>query len=154
MTRPNPDYMQELMERVTSSPFPKHMDMRLTAIDLDTAQVTLDINGSHLQPFGNVHGGVFAALIDTATFWAAFMRLPEDAGMVNVDLKLNYLKPASTGHLRAEGRTLRPGRTISYAEAGVFDASGDLVSHGTSTLLILPGKGLRLKSEKFLEKSG
>ena len=36
-------------------------------------------------------------LIDTATFWAAFMRLPEDAGLVNVDLKLNYLKSVVDG---------------------------------------------------------
>jgi len=27
-----------------------------------------------------------ATLIDTATFWSAFMRIPEDAGLVNQDL--------------------------------------------------------------------
>ena len=91
-----------------------------------------------------------ATLIDTATFWAAFLRLPEDAGLVNVDLKLNYLKAATRGHLRAEGRCLRAGRQISYAEARVFDEAGDMVAHGTSTLMALPGKGLKLGVTKFL----
>ncbi|MFW6082212.1 MAG: PaaI family thioesterase, partial [Desulfosalsimonas sp.] len=105
-----------------------------------------------LQPYGIVHGGVLATLIDTATFWAAFMRLDKDAGLVNVDLKLNYLKPVQSGQLKASGRTLRPGKTISYAEASVFDQAGDLAAHGTSTLMVLPGKGLPLNIPKFIEK--
>ena len=90
------------------------------------------------------------ALIDTATFWAGFMRLPEDAGLVNVDLKLNYLKAVTQGRLRAEGRCLRAGRQISYAEATVLDEGGELVAHGTSTLMALPGKGLKISVPKFL----
>ena len=81
-----------------------------------------------------LNGGVLASLIDTATFWAVFLRLPEDDGLVNVDLKLNYLKPVRDGHLRAEGRCLRAGRQVSYAEASVFDDGDELVAHGTSTL--------------------
>ena len=104
----------------------------------------------HLQPYGIVHGGVLATLIDTATFWAAFMRVPEDAGLVNVDLKLNYLKPVETGRLRAEGFAMRSGKSISYAESRVQDVHGELVAHGTSTLMTLPGKGLRLGIRKFL----
>ncbi|HEY5780770.1 MAG TPA: PaaI family thioesterase, partial [Lysobacter sp.] len=75
---------------------------------------------------------------------------PEDAGLVNVDLKLNYLKAVTGGHLRAEGRCLRAGRQISYTEASVLDESGELVAHGTSTLMALPGKGLKLGIAKFL----
>ena len=107
----------------------------------------------HLQPFGIVHGGVLATLIDTATFWAVFMRLPEDAGLVNIDLKLNYLEPVLKGRLTAQGRTIRFGKSISYAEARVLDADGRLVAHGTSTLMTLPGKGLKLTANKFVDES-
>jgi uncharacterized protein (TIGR00369 family) len=69
---------------------------------------------------------------------------------VNVDLKLNYLKAVARGHLRAEGRCLRAGRQLSYTEAKVFEAAGELVAHGTSTLMALPGKGLQLGLPKFL----
>ncbi len=150
MLQPNPEYINELLELVSNSPFPEHMAMRLISVDTDTAEVTLDTDRCHLQPYGNVHGGVLATLIDTATFWAAFMRLPEDAGLVNVDLKLNYLKPVTKDRLIATGRALRPGKTLSYAEASVYDESNDLAAHGTSTLMTLPGKGLKLKASKFL----
>ena len=136
MLRPNPAYIEEIKEILKGSPFPFYMSMRLTSMDLDRATLELDLNKNHLQPFGIVHGGVIATLIDSATFWSVFMRIPEDAGLVNVDLKLNYLKPVSSGALTAEGLSIRSGKTISYSEARVFDTAGELLAHGTSTLMI------------------
>ena len=150
MPHPNPDFVRELIRIVNTSPYPRHMHMRLAAIDMDRARIELDLATCHLQPYGIVHGGVLATLIDTATFWAAFMRIPADAGLVNIDLKLNYLKPVIDGRLSAEGRTIQSGRTISYAEATVTDAAGAVVAHGTSTLMTLPGKGLATATPKFI----
>lgn len=147
---PNPAYIAALQQSVRRAPYPSLIGMQLAAIDFDSCRLELTLAECHLQPFGIVHGGVLATLIDTATFWAGFLRLPEDAGMVNVDLKLNYLKAVGHGVLRAEGQCLRAGRVISYAEASVFDAHGELVVHGTSTLMALPGKGLQLGVPKFL----
>ncbi len=151
MRKLNDQYLRKLYELISSSPFPHHMRMRLISVSRDQAKVELATEVCHLQPYGIVHGGVMATLIDTATFWAAFARLPEDAGLVNVDLKLNYLKPVKTGLLSAEGACLRPGKTICYAEARVVDEQGDLVAHGTSTLMVIPGKGIELGIPKFLD---
>lgn len=150
MPSPNPAFVEELINVVNTSPFPEHMLMQLDTIAFDHAVVSLKIDTCHLQAYGIIHGGVLATLIDTATFWAVFLRLPERDGLVNVDLKLNYLKPVADGALTATGRCIRAGRSLSYAEAGVTDAAGQLVAHGTSTLMALPGKGLNLKESKFL----
>lgn len=147
---PNPAYVLALRESVKQAPYPNLIGMTIASIELDRCRIDLDLGERHLQPFGIVHGGVLATLIDTATFWAGFMRLPEDAGLVNVDLKLNYLKAVVGGQLRAEGECLRAGRQISYTTASVYDASGELVAHGTSTLMALPGKGLKLGVPKFI----
>ncbi len=145
----NAPYIQALQDLVRDAPFPRLMGMRLEAIDVDSATIVLDIDERHFQPFGIVHGGVLATLIDTATFWAAFLRLPPDAGLVNIDLKLNYLQPANAGRLTATGRCIRPGRTISYTEAHVRDERGDLLAHGTSTLMALPDRGIDVGVAKF-----
>lgn len=145
----NVAYVEALQELVADAPFPRLMGMRLAAIDIDSATIELDIDERHFQPFGMVHGGVLATLIDTATFWAAFLRLPPDVGLVNIDLKLNYLQPAMSGRLMATGRCIRPGRTLSYTEAHVHDERGELLAHGTSTLMALPGRGIDLGVEKF-----
>lgn len=147
----NPAYVSALKETVRTSPYPQHMRMTLDHIEADKADIMVNIGECHLQPFGIVHGGVLATMIDTATFWAAFLRLPEEAGLVNVDLKLNYLAPVVDGRLLAKGVCMRPGRSISYSEAKVYDEKDRLVAHGTSTLTALPGKGLTLGVPKFLE---
>jgi len=148
--RLNPEYIAALKIEVKNSPYPRHMAMELDEIEFDKADIVLNLDRYHLQPFGIVHGGVIATMIDTATFWAAFLRLPEDTGLVNVDLKLNYLQSVIKGKLIAKGICIRSGRSLSYAEAKVFDDNMNLVAHGTSTLMALPGKGLGLRSKKFL----
>lgn len=148
--KPNPVYINEIQEIVRHSPFPNHMAMRLSKMDIGLASIELDLSNIHLQPFGLVHGGVIATMIDTATFWAVFMCIPEKAGLVNVDLKLNYLKPVTKGMLKAEGRSIRDGKSICYSEARVYDESGELIAHGTSTLMVLPGKGIQTNAKKYL----
>lgn len=149
----NPAYIEELKSVVKNSPYPRHLAMELAHIAFDTAEIALHLAEFHLQPFGIVHGGVFATLIDTATFWSSFLRLPEDSGLVNVDLKLNYLQPVIAGRLTAKGVCLRHGRSICYAEARVVDNTDTLIAHGTSTLMVLPNKGLNLNSAKFIMTS-
>ena len=95
-------------------------------------------------------GNTNATIIDTATFWAAHMRIPENDGLTSVDLKLNYLGAVSKGKLKAKGCNIRAGKSISYSEARVYDDEENLIAHGTSTLMILPGKGLQTKAKKFL----
>jgi len=151
MAQPNEAYIEKLIEMVNTSPFPSHLRMKLDTISLDQATVKLETAQCHLQPFGIVHGGVMATLIDTATFWSVFLRLPEDAGLVNIDLKLNYLKSIASGIMTAKGRCIRAGRSINYAEASVEDKEGNLIAHGTSTLMVLPGKGIRMDAKKFLD---
>jgi len=152
MQQPNDDYVNKLINMVNTSPYPKHLRMQLASISVDQAVVKLNTEQCHLQPFGIVHGGVLATLIDTATFWSVFLRLPEDAGLVNIDLKLNYLKSISSGLMTAQGRCIRAGRTINYAEASIKDKEGNLIAHGTSTLMVLPGKGIRVGAKKFLDR--
>ena len=86
---PNPAYLQALQDSVRTAPYPQLIGMMLSAIDFDSCRIDLELGERHMQPFGIVHGGVLATLIDTATFWAGYLRLPEDMGLVNVDLKLN-----------------------------------------------------------------
>ncbi len=146
----NPAYVERLIAIIDASPFPQHFPLEMVSIGHDSAVVATETDGRHVQPMGLVHGGVVATLIDTATFWSAYLPLPEDTGLVNVDLKLNYLRSVTSGRVIAKGHCIRAGRTISYAEAYVYDADDQLLAHGTSTLMALPGKGIEVGVTKFL----
>jgi acyl-coenzyme A thioesterase PaaI-like protein len=54
--------------------------------------------------------------------------------------------------MTAQGRCIRAGRSISYAEASVKDTKGNILAHGTSTLMVIPGKGIQVGVKKFLDQ--
>jgi len=55
-----------------------------------------------------------------------------------------YLSPARLEPFRCDGTLIRTGKTLSYAEAYVLTDDGRLVAHGASTLMRLPGLGVKL----------
>ena len=141
----NPLYRERLFALIDGAPFVRHMGMRITDIAWGRAAFELTAADFRLQPFGVVHGGNVATLIDTAAFWACFVSMDsDDDGLASVDLKLNYLAAARVEALRCEGTLIKAGKTLSYAEAEVRTADGRLIAHGTSTLMRLPGLGVKL----------
>ena len=151
----NPEYIKRISEIVNGCPYFELLSMKLVDVDVGYASLEIDLTQKHLQPFGMVHGGVFASIIDAAAFWSVYPGIEEPtAGLTTVDLKLNYLAPAASGKLIARGRQIKLGRTLGYAEAEVCDETGKILAHGTSTVIIMPGKAVKPKTPlppKFLE---
>jgi len=141
----NPQYRERLFALIDGAPFVRHMGMRITDIAWGRAAFELTPADFRLQPFGVIHGGNVATLIDSATFWACYLAMDsDDDGLASVDLKLNYLAPARVEALRCEGTLIKAGKTLSYAEAEVRGGDGQLIAHGTSTLMRLPGLGVKM----------
>jgi uncharacterized protein (TIGR00369 family) len=46
-----------------------------------------------MNPFGGLHGGVYASAIDTAAYWSAYFDLPEENGLISIDIKVDFLAP-------------------------------------------------------------
>ena len=129
--------------------------MKLLDMGIGYSVLEIDLTQKHLQPFKMVHGGVFSSIIDAAAFWAVYPGIEDPAaGMTTVDLKLNYLAPAASGKLIARGRQIKVGRTLGYAEAKVVNQDEKILAHGTSTVIILPGKAIEADPPlppKFIE---
>ena len=135
----NPAYVERVNQLINDSPYFKLLSMKIGDAGLGFSLLEIDLAQKHLQPFGFVHGGVFASIIDAAAFWALFYEIEDqNASATSVDLKLNYLAPAASGKLIAKGRRIKLGKTLGYADATVTDEHGKLLAHGTSTLMILP----------------
>ena len=143
MKKLNDEYVQRVNRLVNGCPYFKLLSMKISDVGLGFSILEIDLAEKHLQPFGFVHGGVFASIVDAAAFWAIFYEIEDQkAGATTVDLKLNYLAPAVSGKLIAKGQRIKLGKTLGYAEARVTDENDKLLAHGTSTLMILPGDRL------------
>ena len=142
MPKLNPKYVEKVRTVANACPYFKLLSMDLIDFRIGECLLEIHLDMKHLQPFGIVHGGVFASIIDAAAYWAVYAELDPAAGLTSVDLKLNYLAPAASGKLIARGHQIKVGSTLGYAEAEVTDESGRILSHGTSTVIILPGKAI------------
>lgn len=143
MKKLNTEYIERVTQFVNHCPYFELLSMKILDVGLGFSLLEVNLAEKHLQPFGFVHGGVYASIIDAAAFWALFCGIEDpNAGATTVDLKLNYLAPTVSGKLVAKGRQIKLGKTLGYAEATVTDENGRLLAHGTSTLMIMPGNGL------------
>jgi uncharacterized protein (TIGR00369 family) len=145
MKKLNPEYIERVTQFVNRCPYFELLSMKILDVGVGFSLLEVDLAEKHLQPFGFVHGGVYASIIDAAAFWSLFCGIEDpNAGATTVDFKLNYHSPTVSGKLIAKGRQIKLGKTLGYAEATVTDENDRLLAHGTSTLMILPGNGLAM----------
>ena len=111
----------------------------MTEIEPGRAVFEMDAGPQHASPLGTVHGGVICDLVDGAMGCAHASQLDEGETFTTLELKINYLKPVWSGHLVAEGKVIKAGRTIGLVEGRVTDESGSLVACATSTCMTLRG---------------
>ena len=133
----NPAHLEAIAKIVNSSPYIVLMSMELKHLKRGESRIDIKTGQKHLQPYGMVHGGVCASLIDAAAYWAVYAGIDEIVGITTVEIKVNYLSPVSRGLLIGKGKSVKIGKTICVAEASIEDEKGDLVAHGTSTLMVL-----------------
>ncbi len=96
--------------------------------------------GSHqFNPYGIMHGGPIATLLDTAAGVAVHTTLPKGTGYTTLDLISHYLRPITldTGPLTVRGRVTSGGRRVAVSEAEITNAEGKKLATATSTCLIL-----------------
>lgn len=94
----------------------------------------------HENALGIVHGGLAAALLDSAMGCAVHSTLPDGVGYTTLELKVNFTRPITpaTGRVVCEGTVVHRGGRVATAEGRVVvEASGKLLAHGTTTCLIL-----------------
>ena len=100
-----------------------------------------DLNDSHLNPSGTVHGGLSATLLDSCMGLAIWTTLGKGLSQTTLEFKITLIRPITpqTGIVRAEGVVLNSGRRIGTAEGRIVDGQGKLLAHGTTTCLIFEG---------------
>jgi len=111
-------------------------------VEAESGRVVIAIapTSAHLNPWGTVHGGVSATLLDSCMGLAVQSMLEKGFGSTTLEFKISLVRPIAleTGPIRAEGKVLNCGRRIGTAEGRVTDGNGRLLAHGTTTCLVFP----------------
>lgn len=97
---------------------------QLTHLAPGAVDISFDWAPGLTQQHGFIHAGMLSAALDSACGYAGFSLMPEDAGVLTIEFKINLLAPAKGQRFRCEGRVLKPGRTIVLAEGRAFAIDG------------------------------
>jgi uncharacterized protein (TIGR00369 family) len=125
--------------RIPRPPITNLIDARLTSIGEGMAVFECTPDESTYNPIGLVHGGLLCTLLDSAAGCAVHSMLPAGVGYSTIEIKVSFLAPvrSDSGTLEVEGRALRVGRQVAFAEAHARTPDGKLVGHATSSLAVM-----------------
>jgi uncharacterized protein (TIGR00369 family) len=125
--------------RLPRPPIAALFDARLVSIGEGSARFQCVPDESAYNPIGLVHGGLLCTLLDSAAGCAVHTMLGPGVGYSTIEIKVSFLAAvrADSGTIEAEGRVLRLGRQVAFAEAHARTAAGKLVGHATTSLAVM-----------------
>jgi uncharacterized protein (TIGR00369 family) len=96
----------------------------------------------HRHGGGVVQGGVITQIADAAMGMSLATFQEDGIWNTTIELKINFIRPAIEGRLRAVGRVVEMGPTLLFSEADVLDDRDRLIARASSTCMPVPeGQG-------------
>lgn len=117
----------------------------LAVIQPGHVEIVLAYRPDLCQQHGFFHAGMTTTIADTAGGYAAYTLFRPDAAVLAVEFKINLMSPADGDRLRAVGRVLKPGRTLTVSEIDVLvrkDGVEKLCARMQQTCIQLTGRDL------------
>ena len=102
--------------------------MAIERADAEEAVLRMDVPEALMSPFGQVLGGVVAALFDTGLAVAVARRIAPADRIATHNLNVAYVAFTTERIVRCRARVLSLRRTVAIAEGEVFADSGTLVA--------------------------
>ena len=96
---------------------------------------TLPVRDELLTPFGTLHGGVMAGLVDHVLGCVLYPLMPRGQWAATTEFKLNYLAPVKAGTVVAESMVVSFGRRAAVVRVEVTNGE-QLACVAQGTLLV------------------
>lgn len=139
----DPDFADRVRESFARQRIMDLLGARMTRVEPGEVEIELPFRPDLCQQHGFFHAGVTSTIADSAGGYAGFSLFPADASVLTVEFKVNLLAPADGELLRAAGRVIKTGRTLTVTEAEVTvvkNGSARACAHMVQTLMCLQGR--------------
>jgi uncharacterized protein (TIGR00369 family) len=113
-------------------------------VEAEPGRVVLELVAGprHRHGGGVVQGGVITQIADAAMGMSLATLQEDGVWNTTIELKINFLRPAVEGTLRAVGRVIEMRQTLLFGEADILDEKGRLIARASSTCMPVPeGQG-------------
>ncbi len=128
----NPAFEQVIRASFLAQGLMKTLGVELRSVAPGRVVMELPYSPAVAQQQGLFHGAGIGAIGDVAGGYAALSLMPADSEVVTVEYKVNFVRPAAGGLLRAEGQVLRAGKSLTVCRIDV-----SAVENGQATVVAL-----------------
>jgi 1,4-dihydroxy-2-naphthoyl-CoA hydrolase len=116
-----------------------HLGFQITEIKEDSARARVPVTNKVRQPYGLVHGGVYAALAESLASIATAPAVWDDGNIaVGLSNATNFIRPATEGHVNATAIRRHRGRTTWVWDVDMTDDQGRLCATTRVTMAVRP----------------
>ena len=124
-----------LPEDVTG--FDRLYGLKVLSASPEEVVAEVEIGEDHLQPFGLVHGGLFAAMAESITSIGTYLGVKDEGrAAMGLSNQTSFLRPVFGGTVRATARRRHRGRTTWVWEVDVTDGDGRLCALVRMTIAV------------------
>ena len=119
------------------------LGVTLERVEAGVIEMVMPYSAALTQQHGFIHAGIISTALDSACGYAGFSLMPVEAGILTVEFKTNLLAPAKGERFTFIARVIKPGRTITVAEAQAFaheSGASRLIATMTATMMALVGR--------------
>lgn len=123
---------------IEQAPFVRMLGLTWDLLSPDRVEAHLDVREDHLQPYGIVHGGVYASIVETLGSVAGAIRVMADGKVVvGVNNSTDFLRAHRQGRLDAVGTPIHTGRLQHLWQVDITREDGAIVARGQLRLQVL-----------------
>ena len=128
-----------IAEIMPKTPYLAALGVVFEAYEPDHARIRLPFRADLTNDGTYYHGGVIAAVIDTAGAAAVWSNHDFDKGAraSTVAMSIQYVGACKKSDLVCDARVVRRGRELTFTEISALDADGAVVAHGVQTYRIV-----------------
>jgi len=133
------EYMRKMMTgELPPSGMVQLLGLKLVEVSEGRAVFTVQPDERHYNGLGIAHGGLAAALLDSALGCAINAMMPAGKVFTTLEMKINYVRPITRerGVVRCEANVIHAGGRVATAEGRITDEDGKLYAHGTATCIL------------------
>jgi 1,4-dihydroxy-2-naphthoyl-CoA hydrolase len=127
----------------TELPFPSGqgfeglLGLEFTELSDEVVRSRVRVRDELKQPFGLVHGGVYAAIAESLASWGtAYGVAPEGKLAMGLSNQTSFLRPITEGHITAVATRKHRGRTTWVWEVEAEDDAGRLCALTRVTIAV------------------
>jgi len=119
-----------------------HDALGISVVELSPERCILEceVGPKTHQPFGLLHGGVSALMVEGAASMGGIVSVPEDQVCVGTELNISHLRAVDSGKIRATATPIRKGRTVHVWNVDLTNESGELFATGRMTLQVIKAR--------------